>query len=177
MCSLRSCPVQNARPEPVRTTHRAAGSSATFSMTSRSNTLVAMSRLFIASGRLRVIVAMPSVTSSRTGAVMRLSLSGQTPVDEAVRARLQPRGLPGEATGGLVSGPVLRQQLRGQAGVGEQELPPFVHQVEASRERRLVGLGVLVVVLLDQVSRGRQPLVVRRTEGCEVPCLDRVRMG
>ena len=29
MCSLRSCPTQNARPVPVRTTHRTAGSSAT----------------------------------------------------------------------------------------------------------------------------------------------------
>ena len=35
---------------------------------SSSGSLVATSRLFIASGRLRVIVATPSVTSSRTGA-------------------------------------------------------------------------------------------------------------
>ena len=49
-CSLRSWPVQNARPVPVSTTQRAAGSSATWRIVSSSSTLVATSRLFIASG-------------------------------------------------------------------------------------------------------------------------------
>ena len=51
MCSLRSCPTQNARPLPVSTTQRAAGSSATARTVSSSASLVATSRLFIASGR------------------------------------------------------------------------------------------------------------------------------
>jgi hypothetical protein len=63
MCSLRSWPVQNDRPVPVSTTHRAAGSSAACCTVSRSSSLVAMSRLFIASGRFSRIVATPSVTS------------------------------------------------------------------------------------------------------------------
>ncbi len=58
--------MQNARPVPVSTTHRAAGSSAACSTVSRSSSLVAMSRLFIASGRFSRIVATPSVTSYRT---------------------------------------------------------------------------------------------------------------
>ncbi len=68
MCSLRSCPVQKARPVPVSTTHRTAVSSATCCTISRSSTLVATSRLFIASGRFRVIVATPFEMSRRTGA-------------------------------------------------------------------------------------------------------------
>ena len=67
MCSLRSWPTQNARPVPVSTTQRAAGSSATARTTSSRASLVATSRLFIASGRLRVMVATPSVTSRSTG--------------------------------------------------------------------------------------------------------------
>ena len=55
--------MQNARPVPVSTTHRAAGSSAACWTVSRSSSLVAMSRLFIASGRFSRIVATPSVTS------------------------------------------------------------------------------------------------------------------
>ena len=62
MCSLRSWPVQNARPVPVSTTQRTAGSCAAWSTVSRRSTLVAMSRLFIASGRLRVMVPTPSTT-------------------------------------------------------------------------------------------------------------------
>ena len=61
--------MQNARPVPVSTTHRAAGSSAACCTVSRSSSLVAMSRLFIASGRFSRIVATPSVTSYKTGAL------------------------------------------------------------------------------------------------------------
>ena len=60
MCSLRSWPTQNARPVPVSTTHRTAGSSAAERTASSSASLVATSRLFIASGRFSVIVATPS---------------------------------------------------------------------------------------------------------------------
>ena len=71
MCSLRSWPTQKARPVPVSTTHRTAASSATWRTAASSASLVATSRLFIASGRLRVMVATPSATSSRTGDVSR----------------------------------------------------------------------------------------------------------
>ena len=52
---------------PVSTTQRTEGSSETWRTTSTRISLVAMSRLFMASGRLRVMVATPSETSSRTG--------------------------------------------------------------------------------------------------------------
>ena len=83
MCSLRSWPVQNARPVPVSTTQRTAGSSAAVCTVSRSSTLVAMSRLFIASGRLSRIVATPSVTSYWTGALAPLVMDSEA-VMEAV---------------------------------------------------------------------------------------------
>ena len=87
MCSLRSWPVQNARPLPVSTTQRTAASSAACRTVSRSSSLVAMSRLFIASGRLRRIVAdavghvvedgpVIGVSVARSGAVM----DGSVPV-------------------------------------------------------------------------------------------------
>ena len=67
MCSLRSWPTQNARPVPVSTTQRTALSSAARVTASRRASLVATSRLFIASGRFSVIVATPSATAYRTG--------------------------------------------------------------------------------------------------------------
>ena len=70
MCCLRSWPTQNARPVPVSTTHRTAASSATERTASSRASLVATSRLFIASGRFKVMVATPSETSSSTGSVM-----------------------------------------------------------------------------------------------------------
>ena len=102
MCSLRSWPTQNARPVPVSTTQRTAGSSAAWRTASSSASLVATSRLFIASGRLRVMVATPSATSSRTGcasAVMAAAHAGRRVSDaqaaghEAVGGRLEPAGL------------------------------------------------------------------------------------
>ena len=69
MCSLRSCPTQNPRPVPVSTTQRTASSFATCVTMSRNDSLVAMSRLFIASGRLRVMVATPFSTVNRTDGV------------------------------------------------------------------------------------------------------------
>ena len=74
-----------------------------------------------------------------------------------------------EEVGGGRPGPVGRQQLRRQAGVGEEELAPLVHEVEARGERRLVGVVVPVGVGDDELGRGGQPRVVRRAEGVEVP--------
>src|SRR6185369_3375143 len=134
-CSLRSWPTQNARPLPVSTTHRTASSRAASCAASRSATLVATSRLFIASGRFSVIVATPSATSYSTGSVMGgLQSVGcgdcgvqQAGVDEPGRGRQQPGGLLGEEPCGVVAGPVVGEQLGGQPRVGEQELAPLVH--------------------------------------------------
>src|SRR3954466_10569857 len=99
------------------------------------------------------MVATPSATSRSTGwAVMPRSLSGaQAACDEAVGARLEPGRLAGEQRGGVATGPVRGQQRVRQAGVGEEELPPLVDQVEAGRERRLVLVLVGAEVLVDEV--------------------------
>src|SRR5689334_6317600 len=176
MCSLRSWPTQKPRPVAVSTTQRTAGSSATERTASRSATLVATSRLFMASGRLRVIVATPSVTSSSTGAsvmgrTMPHPASGrvEAPGDETVGARLEPGRLAREQVRGGTTGPGAGEQLLGQAGVGEEELAPLVHEVEARGEGRLVGVAVGRGVQRDQVVGLRQPAVVRRPQRVEVP--------
>ena len=147
MCSLRSWPTQNARPVPVSTTQRTAASSATWRTAASSASLVATSRLFIASGRLRVMVATPSATSSRTGEASvgharRLSHgrpgSGPRTGRSAGFSRV---GLAGEQLGSRLAGPVAREQLGRQPGVVEQELAPLVHEPEPGRERRLVLVG------------------------------------
>ncbi len=63
MCSLRSWPTQKARPVAVSSTARTAVSAAASRRVSRSATFASMFIAFIASGRLSVIVASPSVTS------------------------------------------------------------------------------------------------------------------
>ncbi|CAM5641161.1 hypothetical protein SALBM311S_11822 [Streptomyces alboniger] len=75
MCSLRSCPTQNARsPAAVSSTARTASSSAADRTASRRATLVAMFSAFIASGRFSVIVASPSRTSYSTVSAMACPL-------------------------------------------------------------------------------------------------------
>src|SRR5689334_14053429 len=150
MCSLRSWPTQKPRPVPVSTTQRTSGSSDAWVTAASSDSLVATSRLFIASGRLRVIVVTPSVWSTSTGSVMAGRLV-QAPRDEPVRGGLEPVGLAGEHRRRLASRPVAGEQLVGQPRVGEEELPPLVHQVEAGGERRLVGVA-------GTGLRGDQPL-------------------
>src|SRR4051794_24809149 len=112
MCSLRSWPTQNARPVPVSTTHRTVSSPDTRCRAASNASLVATSRLFIASGRLRVTVAMPWATSTRTGAgesvmVGRVS-HPQAPDHEAVGGRLEAVGLAGEQLRRRYAGPVAR---------------------------------------------------------------------
>ena len=80
MCSLRSWPTQNARPLPVSTTQRTSSSSAASVTAARSASLVATSRLFIASGRFSVIVATPSATAYRTGEPAVSSVIGSSSV-------------------------------------------------------------------------------------------------
>lgn len=64
MCSLRSWPTQNARlPAAVSSTARTAVSAAAAWTASRSATLASVFIAFMASGRLIVIFASPSVTS------------------------------------------------------------------------------------------------------------------
>ena len=185
MCSLRSCPTQNARPVPVSTTQRTASSDRASRTASRSATLVATSRLFIASGRFRVIVATPSVTSYRTGCCSVMDglqsaggrgRAGQARVDEAGRGGEQPRGLLREEGSRLVADPVGRQQLGGQARVGEQELAPLVDEHEADGERLLVLRGVgqadeLRRRVVEELLREPPPVDVRLGESHQVPRL------
>lgn len=64
MCSLRSWPTQKARfPAAVSSTARTAVSAAAAWTASRRATLASVFIAFIASGRLIVMVASPSVTS------------------------------------------------------------------------------------------------------------------
>ena len=133
----------------------------------------------MASGRLSVMVATPSVRSRSTGA------SDMPAVCQASRgSRATKRSAPGaeavrlarEQLSGRRAGPVARQQLLGQARIGEQELPPFVHEVEARRERRLVVVPVFLELFGDQAARVGEPPVVLRPQVVEVPGLRRHRV-
>src|SRR4051812_25752720 len=147
MCSFRSWPTQKARPVPVSTTHRTESSPAASSTMSRSATLVAMSRAFIASGRSKVMVATPSATSYRTELSLMCrdpcfqwvgSMDGQAVVDEAPGRGAEPVRVVVEERGGAGSGPVVRQQLGRKARVAEEELAPLVHQLRPDGEGLLV---------------------------------------
>ena len=115
------------------------------------------------------MVATPSATSSSTagrrighGRSLADGSGAEAAGDEAVRSGLEPGRLasanrsaaarPGQSSG---------SSAVGQAGVGEEELAPLVHEVEAGRERRLV----LVVVGVRGAGRPgrRRSSATRRT--------------
>ncbi len=99
-------------------------------------------------------------------AVGCVDIDGQTAVDEARCGRLQPPARGVEEVGGLGSGPGHRQQLARQAGVEEQELAPFVHEMRSRGERDLVA-GVDRVAH-DLLGVG-QPPPVRSGKPFDVP--------
>ncbi len=104
--------------------------------------------------------------------------ASQAARDEAVGPRLEPARLAREPLGGGVPRPVRGQQLGGQPGVGEEELAPLVHEVEADGERRLVRVGALraAALLGDQDVGGLGPAGVGVVQGGEVPGLGRRRV-
>src|SRR5690606_7521290 len=65
-CSARSCPTQNDRPAPVRTTARTRGSAATRANVSRNASFRATVRLLPLSGRFNVMVATALSNTSST---------------------------------------------------------------------------------------------------------------
>ena len=88
----------------------------------------------------------------RLACLRRLGQELEGPRDELVGGGLQPLALELEEGVRPVTGPVGGEQLGGQAGVGEEELAPLVHELEARGEGRLVG-----VVVRGEVGRRSRP--------------------
>ena len=182
-CSLRSCPTQNARPVPVSTTQRAAGSSATLRTVSSSASLVATSRLFMASGRLSVMVATPSVRSSSTGDRTWPAVCQTVVTRRQSRQRATNRSAPGfsrvaslvEQLGGGAARPVRRAAARsGRPGSANRNLRHSWTRWKRAGERRLVVVAVLLEVPGEQAVGVGQPAVVRRPRARRGP---RPRVG
>ena len=88
-------------------------------------------------------------------------------IDEARTRRQKPGGLGVEEGGGFMTWPVAGQQDPREAGVGEQEFAPLVHQVAANRE------GILVRrpsgERADEDTGISEPPLIRTADGIEIP--------
>src|SRR4051794_2521639 len=162
-------------------------SPATWRNAASSASLVAMSRLFIASGRFKVTVATPSTTFSSTGEASDMGAgfhtgagpgSGQpdTAAHEPVGGGLEASGFAREQLGGRTARPVGGQQLGGETRVVEEELAPLVDQAEPGSERRLVLAPALWArgIVAHQALGHARPRGVRRGQAGQVPGGDRV---
>ena len=96
-------------------------------------------------------------------------------MDEPARARQEPLGLCVEELCGLLAWPAGRQQRPRQAGIAEQELSPFVHELTSNNECQLV-TGVVTGTGGD-LFRVSMPLLVCPPESLEVPRLRGQRGG
>src|SRR5262249_7704148 len=142
---------------------------------SRASFISAVSALR-ACGRLSVVVATVSSRLQHTLSVTVRSLSTsrrakrialKATVYEPGRARQEPGRFGLDSLGRLVPGPVRGEQLRWQAGVGEEELAPFVHQPAAQGEDGLVGRAG--PGRRDEIAGQAQPALVGAGEPVQVP--------
>ena len=133
----------------------------------------------MASGRLRVMVATPASTSSRTGSVevCEEDMAAVCPIRRTRGSgprrppRPGPAGRPRAGSSRWPGRPAQSsgQQLVRQPRVGEEELAPLVHQVEAGGERRLLGVLVRGEVGLEVGGRLVQPRGVLRPDARRGP--------